>query len=171
MNKPISSFQGRPIVAERAGVTITRVGAHLGAEVTGVDLRKPISDEQRGAVEAMLAENELLIFRNQDISSQNLIDFGSRFGELTVHPFAPKDKDVSVLIKFRNDETNPPFRTDVWHSDETFRKEPPKATILVAKEVPAIGGDTMFASMGAAFDGLSDRMQQYVSGLYAIHDF
>ena len=145
MNKLISSFQGRPIVAQQAGITVTRVGAYLGAEITGIDLRKPMSDEQRDAIENALAENELLIFRNQDINSQNLIDLGSRFGELTVHPFAPTDKDVSVLIKFRNDETNPPFRTDVWHSDETFRKEPPKATILVAKEVPAIGGDTMFA--------------------------
>jgi len=171
MNRPVGSFQGRPIVARQAGITITRVGAQLGAEITGIDLRQPVSDEQRDAIENALAENALLIFRNQDISSQNLIDFGSRFGELTVHPFAPKDKDVSVLIKFRNDETNPPFRTDVWHSDETFRKEPPKATILVAKEVPAIGGDTMFASMSAAFDGLSDRMQQYISGLEAIHDF
>jgi taurine dioxygenase len=171
MNKPISSFQGRPIVAQQAGITITRVGAYLGAEITGIDLRQPISDEQRDAIENALAENELLIFRNQDINSQNLIDLGSRFGELTVHPFAPTDKDVSVLIKFCNDETNPPFRTDVWHSDETFRKEPPKTTILVAKEVPAIGGDTMFVSMSAAFDGLSDRMQQYVSGLEALHDF
>ena len=171
MNKPFGSFQGRPIVAQQAGFTITRVGAHLGAEIAGIDLRQPVSDEQRDAIENALAENALLIFRKQDISSQNLIDFGGRFGELTVHPFAPKDKDASVLIKFRNDETNPPFRTDVWYSDETFRKEPPKATILVAKEVPAIGGDTMFASMSAAFDGLSDRMQQYISGLEAIHDF
>ena len=113
MNRPIGSFQGRPIVAQQAGITITRVGAQLGAEITGIDLRQPVSDEQRDAIENALAENALLIFRNQDISSQNLIDFGSRFGELTVHPFAPKDKDVSVLIKFRNDETNPPFRTDV----------------------------------------------------------
>ena len=171
MNKPINSFQGRPIVAQHAGITVTRVGAYLGAEITGVDLRKPMSEEVRDAIEDALAENELLIFRNQDISSENLMDFGRRFGELTVHPFAPNDKNVSVLIKFRNDETNPPFRTDVWHSDETFRKEPPKATMLVAKEVPAIGGDTMFASMSAAFDGLSDRMQKFISGLEAIHDF
>jgi taurine dioxygenase len=171
VNKAVDSFRGRPIVAHNAGLTVTRVGAHLGAEVTGLDLRKPMSDEVRDAVADALAENELLIFRNQDISSQNLIDFGGRFGELTVHPFAPRDKDVSVLIKFRNDETNPPFRTDVWHSDETFRKEPPKATVLVAKEVPAIGGDTMFASMAAAFDGLSDRMQNFISGLEAVHDF
>ena len=88
MNKPIGSFQGRPIVAERAGLIITRVGAHLGAEISGIDLRKAMSDEVRDAIEDTLAENELLIFRNQDISSQNLIDFGTRFGELTVHPFA-----------------------------------------------------------------------------------
>ena len=92
MNKPIGSFQGRPIVAQHAGITITRVGAHLGAEITGIDLRKPMSDEERDAIEDALAENELLIFRNQDISSQNLIDFGSQFGELTVHPFAPRIK-------------------------------------------------------------------------------
>src|SRR5262249_50281083 len=171
MNKPLDQFQGRPIVAQHAGVTITRVGAHLGAEITGVDLRKSISDAVHDTLEQALAEHELLIFRNQDISSENLIDFGSRFGELTVHPFAPRDENVSALIKFRNDETNPPFRTDVWHSDETFRKEPPKATMLVAKEVPAIGGDTMFASMAAAFDGLSDRLQHFISGLGAIHDF
>src|SRR5262249_36167134 len=136
MNKPIDSFQGRPIVSKGAGLTVTRVGAPLSAEITGVDLRKPISDEVRDAIENALVENELVIFRNQDISSEDLIAFGRRFGDLTVHPFAPSDENVSVLIKFRNDETNPPFRTDVWHSDETFRKEPPKATILVAKEVP-----------------------------------
>jgi alpha-ketoglutarate-dependent taurine dioxygenase len=171
LNKPVGHFQGRPVVAQQAGITITRVGAYLGAEITCVDLRKPISGEVRAALDDALAENGLLIFRDQDISSENLMDFGREFGELTVHPFAPSDKDVSALIKFRNDETNPPFRTDVWHSDETFRKEPPKATALIAKEVPVIGGDTMFASMSAAFDGLSDRMQHFISGLEAIHDF
>src|SRR5215471_20904811 len=115
VNKPIDSFQGRPIVAQRAGLTVTRVGAYLGAEITGVDLRQPISDEVRDAIENALVENELIIFRNQDISSENLIDFGRRFGKLTVHPFAPRDENVSALIKFRNDETDPPFRTDVWH--------------------------------------------------------
>jgi alpha-ketoglutarate-dependent taurine dioxygenase len=72
VNKPTGTFQGRPIVAQHAGVTVTRVGAYLGAEVAGVDLRKPLSDEVRDAIEDALAENELLIFRNQDISSQNL---------------------------------------------------------------------------------------------------
>jgi taurine dioxygenase len=99
-----------------------------------------------------------------------LIDFGRRFGQLTVHPFAPNEEKAPELIKFRNDEKTPPFGTDVWHSDETFRAEPPMATILCAKEVPAVGGDTMFVSMTAAYEGLSDRMQQFISGLEGVHD-
>lgn len=162
---------GRPLETEKAGVKARRVGARLGAEVTGVDLRKPLSDAQHAAVEAALVENELIIFRDQDITSDQLLAFGRRFGELTVHPFAPHEKEQPVLIKFRNDETTPPFGTDVWHSDETFRAEPPMGTILVAKEVPAVGGDTVFASMSAAYDALSDRMQSFVSGLEAVHDF
>jgi len=171
MNKPVDSRQGRPITVECSGVTATRLGANLGAEISGVDLRQPLSDEAFNVIQNALVEHELIIFRNQEITSDNLIDFGRRFGELTVHPFAPHDEKASVLIKFRNDENNPPFATDVWHSDETFRSEPPMATILCAKLVPAIGGDTMFASMSAAFDGLSGRMQQFISGLEAIHDW
>ena len=170
MNERVEARQGRPVITQRAGVTVTRVGVNLGAEISGVDLRGPLSDEIFGVINDALVENELIIFRDQDISSDNLMDFGRRFGELTVHPFAPNEGAAPQLIKFRNDETNAPFGTDVWHSDETFRAEPPMATVLCAKEVPAVGGDTMFVSMSAAFNGLSDRMKQFISGLEAIHD-
>jgi len=171
MNKPFEFRGGKPLVSEQAGVVVKRVGVHLGAEVSGIDLRQPLSDAQFKAIESALVDNELLILRNQDISSDDLMTFGRRFGELTVHPFAPNEgKNAPELIKFRNDEKTPPFGTDVWHSDETFRAEPPMATMLVAKEIPAVGGDTMFVSMSAAFDGLSDRMQQFISGLEGIHD-
>ena len=152
-------------------VTVTPVGSHLGAEIAGVDLRRPLDDAAFAAVEAALVEHEVIVFRDQEIAADQLIAFGERFGELTVHPFAPSDGEQPVLIKFANDETNPPFGTDVWHSDETFRAAPPMATMLVAKEVPAVGGDTVYASMTAAFEGLSDRMQQFISGLEAVHDF
>jgi taurine dioxygenase len=171
MNKHVNAQRLTSLTTVKAGVTATRVGVNLGAEISGVDLRKPLSDEQFKAIDDALVENELIIFRDQDINSEQLMAFGRRFGQLTVHPFAPNEgKNAPELIKFRNDENTPPFGTDVWHSDETFRDEPPMATILCAKEVPAVGGDTMFASMSAAFDGLSDRMQQFVSGLEAIHD-
>ncbi len=171
MNKPFEFRGGKPLVTEQAGVTIKRVGVHLGAEISGVDLRKPLSETQFKAIDDALVEDELLIFHDQDISSEDLMAFGRRFGQLTVHPFAPNEsRNAPELIKFRNDEKSAPFGTDVWHSDETFRAEPPMATILVAKEVPAIGGDTMFVSMTAAYEGLSDRLQQFISGLEGIHD-
>jgi taurine dioxygenase len=171
VNKSANALLGRrPVTVEHGGVIVTRVGVNLGAEVSGVDLRQPLSDQAFAAIQDALVENELIIFRDQQITSDNLIDFGRRFGELTVHPFSPHDEKAPILIKFRNDETNAPFGTDVWHSDETFRAQPPMATILCAKEVPAVGGDTMFASMSAAFDGLSSRMKELISGLEAIHD-
>ncbi len=171
MNKHVDGFTSQPLRTERAGVVATRVGVNLGAEISGVDLRQPLSDAQFEAVNAALVEHALIIFRDQDISSANLMDFGRRFGELTVHPFAPNEgKNAPELIKFRNDEKTPPFGTDVWHSDETFRAEPPMATILCAKEVPAVGGDTMFVSMAAAYDGLAEKMQNYIAGLDGIHD-
>ena len=171
MNERTATLHGKPIVTETAGVTVTKTGVHLGAEVSGVDLRKPLSQAQFDAINAALVEHALIVFRGQNISSDNLMDFGRRFGDLTVHPFAPRGGKAPELIKFRNDETTPPFGTDVWHSDETFRPEPPMATVLCSKDdIPAVGGDTMFASMAAAFDGLSARMQNFVSGLEAYHD-
>ena len=171
MNQPFAFNKGKPLVTEEAGVIVRKVGVHLGAEVTGVDLREPLSDAQFKVVEAALVEHELIIFRDQDITSEQLMAFGRRFNPLTVHPFAPNEgKNAPELIKFMNDEKTPPYGTDVWHSDETFRAEPPMATILVAKEVPEVGGDTMFVSMTAAYEGLSDRMQQSISGLEGIHD-
>ncbi len=151
-------------------LTIRRVGASLGAEVSGVDLRRPLDEEAYRAIHDALAEHELLIFHDQEITSAELLAFGERFGELSVHPFAPHDAHSPALIRFENSEDNPPFGTDVWHSDETFRAAPPMATALCAKEVPEIGGDTMFASMRAAYDGLSARTKALISGLEAIHD-
>ena len=111
MNKPFEFNQGRPLATERAGVTVTKVGVHLGAEISGVDLRRQLPDEQFKAIEAALVEHELIIFRDQDISSDNLMDFGRRFGELTVHPFAPNEgKNAPELIKFRNDENTAALR-------------------------------------------------------------
>jgi len=125
MNEPFEFNQGKPISATTAGVTVAKVGVHLGAEISGVDLRRPLSNEQFKALDDALVEHELIIFRNQDITSENLIEFGRRFGELTVHPFAPNEANAPELIKFRNDEKTPPFGTDVWRPFYAQRKFQP----------------------------------------------
>ena len=88
-----------------------------------------------------------------------------------MHPFSTNAAGAPELIVYDNKEGNPPPPTDIWHSDETFRECPPMGTALCSKIIPALGGDTAFCNMGAAYDSLTDKMQAYISGLEAVHDF
>jgi taurine dioxygenase len=154
-----------------SNIQIVQVNSYLGAEVIGLDLSKKLNKPEIKIIEAQLAKYGVLVFRDQPMTGDQLMHFGKNFGQLSVHPFSPNDKKNPALILFKNDKTTPPWKTDVWHSDETFRKIPPFATMLHALDVPKFGGDTMFVSMTAAYEGLSDRMQLYLSGLEAYHDF
>src|SRR6516164_3240571 len=91
MNERVNPSVARPILSQRSGVTVRRVGVNLGAEISRVDLRYPLTDAQFTAIEEALVENELIIFHDQEITSEQLMAFGRRFGELTVHPFAPNE--------------------------------------------------------------------------------
>jgi taurine dioxygenase len=152
-------------------LNIRRLGKFLGGEVTGIDLTKPLDTETVEALTLAHAEYGVLVFRDQRISADDLMRFGRYFGELSVHPFSTNDDETPELIVFDYKEGNPPPQTDVWHSDETFRECPPMGTMLCSKIMPEVGGDTCFCSMEAAYEGLSDRMQQFIEGLEAIHDF
>lgn len=116
-------------------------------------------------------ENEFLVFRDQDIDARYQITFGQMFGNLSVNPFTPNLADMPELIVLDNHQGNPPRLTYQWHSDETFRKTPPMATILRSTNMPKLGGDTLFASMSAAYEGLSDEIQRIISELEGIFDF
>ncbi len=154
-----------------SALKLRKLGVFLGAEVTGIDLTRPLAPAIVTAIGAALASHEVLVFPRQTIGSDDLKRFGRYFGELTVHPFSTNAADSPELIVYDNKEGNPPAATDIWHSDETFRECPPLGTMLCAKIVPEIGGDTVFHSMTAAYESLSDRMQQFISGLEAVHDF
>ncbi len=159
------------VATTEAPISVRRLGVYLGAEVTGVDLTRPLGPAEIRSVGEALAANEVLVFPRQKIGPEDLMRFGRHFGELSVHPFSTGTEKSPELIVFDNKEGNPPAPTDIWHSDETFRECPPMGTMLCAKIVPALGGDTVFSSMTAAYDSLSDRMQNFISGLEAVHDF
>lgn len=161
---PLSSITG-------TALSVKKVGVFLGAEVTGIDLTKPLDETVLEALKQLHAEHGVLVFPNQDLSGDQLKSFGRQFGELTVHPFSSSTEDEPELIIYDQKEGNPPPPTDIWHSDETFRECPPLATVLCSKIVPDVGGNTAFCSMNAVYEGLSDKMQQFLSGLEAIHDF
>ncbi len=150
---------------------VVRIGGNIGAEIRGLDLRRPLPAETFEALNAAFVRHEVLVFRDQDITLEEQMAFGRMFGELSIHPFSPNLDDKREVIVLDYSADNPPALTDQWHSDETFRQRPPKATILRAKVVPEFGGDTLFSSMTAAYTGLSERMKQYIHGLEALHDF
>jgi taurine dioxygenase len=152
-------------------LSFRKVGVYLGVEVAGVDLASPLDDDTVAAVKQAHADYGVLVFANQEITGEDLKRFGRYFGELTVHPFSTSTKDNPELIVYDNKEGNPPPPTDVWHADETFREAPPMGTALCSKIIPDVGGNTAFCSMSAVYEGLSDKMQNFLSGLEAVHDF
>lgn len=154
-----------------SSITVRRRGRFFFAEVTDVDLSESLDGACVRAISDALATHEVLAFPDQKLSSEDLLRLGRYFGELTIHPFAENAEDVPELIVFDYKEGNPPVLTDRWHSDETYRESPPLGTMLYSKIVPELGGDTCFASMTAAYDALSERMQKFLSGLEAVHDF
>ncbi len=154
-----------------ASLAFRQINGSIGAEVSGIDLSEVLTDDVFAAVRAAFIRYQVLIFRDQDITLDQQMVFGRRFGELSVHPFSPNRADRPEVIQLDYSKDNPPELTDVWHSDETFREAPPMATILRCRVCPAFGGDTMFASMVAAYRGLSERMKAYIHGLEAQHDF
>jgi taurine dioxygenase len=157
--------------SQTSSIRIEQVNSHLGAEVSGIDLSQPLTDASLAVLQQAHADHEVLVFRDQPLKADDFMAFGRRFGRLSIHPFSPNDKENPELILFKNDADTPPWKTDCWHSDETFREVPPMGTMLHALDVPKFGGDTMFVSMTAAYEGLSDRMQSFLSGLEAYHDF
>ncbi|MEE8332224.1 MAG: TauD/TfdA family dioxygenase [Alphaproteobacteria bacterium] len=152
-------------------VKVERLGRHLGAEIGGVDLSAPLSDVEIQAILEAFVEHEVLVFRDQPLTREQYVALGRQFGELTIHPFATSLPDLPELIVLDNDGDRPPLSTDQWHSDEMFREEPPMATVLRANIIPDIGGDTLFASMTASYDGLHPSLQEFYSTLEAVNDF
>lgn len=142
----------------------------IGAEVRGLDPTVPMDVATRNAFELALAERGVLFFRNLDMTAVQLRDFAAAFGSLQTHPaYGAVDGTDAVTILESTAER--PTKIEQWHTDMTFRHAPPKITMLHARIIPSTGGDTLWSSMTAAFDGLSDRLQQFLSSLTALHDF
>ena len=141
----------------------------IGAELIGVDLAGPIDDSLIAEVRRALLEYKVVFFRDQKIDRVQHIEFARRFGELEIHPATRPDAEHPEVLRI---EHGPQSRgtENNWHSDVTWRERPSLGSILRALEVPAVGGDTLFADMYAAYDKLSPEMQRFVCGLTAVHD-
>ncbi len=150
---------------------VVRCQPTIGAEIRGLDLSRPLDDAAFDSIREALLEHKVIFFRNQSITQEQQIAFGQRFGPLEINPFRPQGEGKPELQIVKNDEDNPVLSTDVWHADLTFRAKPTKFTVLRCLEMPASGGDTLWADMCAAYDGLSASLREFITGLEAVHDF
>ena len=153
-----------------AGLKVRPLTGCVGAEVGGVDLREALPEATMKGIERALLDWGVIFFRDQDISTEDHLRFARWFGDLEVHPFAPHKEGYPEVLAITHDEHSP-GRENVWHSDVTWREQPSLGSVLRALEVPDCGGDTLFASMNAAYDMLSDETKERIDGAVARHDF
>ena len=149
---------------------IRKEDSALGATIDEIDLREPLKTKEVEFIKQSLAENEVIFFRDQEISPTQHKAFALNFGELQSHPVYPTVKGFPEITILENDEDNP-SKIEEWHTDMTFRKIPPLGSILLGKIIPKEGGDTLFASLSTAFEGLPNDMKNSLKDMQAVHSF
>ncbi|MFO7563383.1 MAG: TauD/TfdA family dioxygenase [Enhygromyxa sp.] len=146
------------------------IAGALGAEVHDIDLRAPLDEPTLAALREGFITHQVLFFHDQPIGPAEHLALARHFGEPVAHPAYPSVEGFPVINVLEVTPAAPP-KIDTWHTDMTFFERPPLGSILRARVIPEFGGDTLFASASAAYEGLSDRMQRYLDGLEAVHSF
>ena len=149
---------------------IEPVAPALGAVIEGLDLRQTLTGEAVAELRRALVEHQVLFFRDQPIEPVHQQSLAEHFGPLQLHPaYASVDGHPAVTILESTPEK--PTLIEKWHTDMTFRQHPPMGTMLRSRVIPPRGGDTLFASMIAAYEALSAPMRHMLEGLTAVHSF
>ena len=149
----------------------------LGAEVSGIDITRAMSEAEFGEIYQAFLAHGILLFRNQDVSREQHIEFSRRFGELDRHEALPRDRhpEYPELLRVTNEPNSDGSPSDTrytgrqWHSDMSFTTRPALGSLLRSFAVPEVGGDTLFANMYLAYETLSDGMKKLIADLHAIH--
>ncbi len=148
---------------------IEPVSPSLGADVRGVDLSNPLGAEELEELRGAFAEYGVLFFRDQTLTPESQIRFAEAWGSIVINRFFTPVEDFPQVAEVRK-EPHQSFNVGGgWHTDHSYDVEPALGSILCAKNVPEIGGDTLFAGMAAAYDALSDGLKETLSGMNALH--
>jgi taurine dioxygenase len=161
-----------------ASFVIQLLSPALGAEVRGLDLSRPLSDEAFTRIHQAHLDHHVLVFRNQRITPAEQIVFSRRFGPLQIHVLKdfllPGHPEIMVVSNILNAEGKPIGLGDAghfWHSDLSYKSVPSLGSLLHAQELPAEGGDTLFANQHAAWETLPADLRRAVEGLNAEHSY
>jgi taurine dioxygenase len=153
----------------KAAFEVRPIAGALGAEVLGIDLSRDLDDDTVAAIRRAWLDHCVIFFRDQDLSPARFLTFARRFGSVIEYPFIKgleEYPEIIPVVKLEHEKTN---FGGIWHSDTAYLETPPMGTMLVARQVPPYGGDTMFANMYLAYEALSDGMKRLLDGLIAIN--
>jgi len=148
---------------------IKRLSGAVGAEILGVDLVGNISDTLIAEIRKIWLENGVVFFRDQNMTMDQFQSFAMRFGEIVEYPFVkglPDHPFIIPVLKLPHEKHN---FGGIWHTDTTYLQTPPMATMLIAEELPPVGGDTLFSSNYAAYEALSPDLQRVLQGLRGVN--
>lgn len=160
---------GDPRGADYTAFALTPLGATLGAEITGVDLSRPVDAAMRAELHRALLEWKVLVFRDQDMTSAAQRELARHWGELETNPLLEQGDDPRV-VRFARGGDGPQTYENIWHADTTFRPAPAMGAMLRLIRTPPFGGDTLWADMAVAYDNLTDEVKARIEGATATHD-
>ena len=154
---------------QQSAIEVRPIAGALGAEIGGVDLNGEVSDAAIAAIRRAWLKHCVIFFRDQALAPAQFLSFARRFGEIVEYPFIKGIEgfpEIIPVVKLEHETTN---FGGIWHSDTSYLPKPPMATMLIAREVPRHGGDTMFANTYLAYETLSDGMKHMLEGLIAVN--
>jgi taurine dioxygenase len=150
-------------------IRVMPASAYVGAEIGGIDLAKPLKDEALGEIRRAFGEYGVVFFRDQNLSPEQHIAVAERFGPIDVNRFFAHVPGYPAIAEVRKEPEQQRNIGGGWHTDHSYDPEPAMGSILLARELPEEGGDTLFASMYRAFETLSPGLQRMLEGLKAVH--
>ncbi len=153
-------------MALQTSIDLRPISPNIGAEISGIDLSKPLGEDAVREIRAALCRHLVLFFHEQDLSPEEQADFASQFGEVTpAHPVLPSIEGHSKVLAIDGSVD----RASWWHTDVTFLSTPPLGSILHMRTAPEVGGDTMWVSLQAAYDALAEPVRAMCDRLIAWH--
>jgi taurine dioxygenase len=153
----------------RAAIEVRRISGALGAEVLGIDLSRPPDDDEVAALRRAWLEHLVLFFRDQHLTPAQYMALARRIGQPVEYPFVKGIPGFPEIIEVKKLEHETVNFGGIWHSDTAYLEAPPMASMLLAREVPPFGGDTLFANMYLAYETLSEGMRHLLDGLRAVN--
>jgi alpha-ketoglutarate-dependent taurine dioxygenase len=156
-------------ITRNSGIDVRPTSGAVGAAISGVDLSGPLAPPEVDRLREALREHGVIFFRDQRLTPEQHIAFAEQFGQININRFFKPMPGYPQIAEVRKEPNQTKNIGDVWHTDHSYDQVPALGSILLAREVPSRGGDTLFANMNLAYEALSDGLKETLQGLRALH--